>query len=190
MTETKKKQAAVKASAKVSAKQASTSSEVKETKSDAPRGPRRARNAQTTHLNQQEAIALRQWLHIDAKDQVLGKLSAQVAILLRGKHKPQFSAHLDVGDYVVVTNASAVKLTGNKWKQKTYYHHTGYTGTLKRKSAEFVRDRRPEDLIYEAVKCMLPPTRLGRKMFKKLNVFPGPTHTHEAQQPKPFSLNK
>lgn len=124
------------------------------------------------------------WYLVDASDLVLGRLSTLVAKLLRGKHKPQFTPGLDVGDFVVVVNAARVKLTGNKWEEKRYYRHSGDPGHLKQATARELRDKTPERLIRYAVWGMLPKNRLGRKLLGKLKVYAGPEHPHQAQQPQ------
>ena len=123
----------------------------------------------------------RQWHVIDASDKVLGRLATQVAGLLMGKHKPIFSRHLDTGDFVVVINADKVRVTGNKAKQKLYYRHSGYPGGLKAISLEKTMQTNPTRVIEYAVKGMLPHTRLGASMMKKLRVYTGDTHPHQAQ---------
>jgi len=128
------------------------------------------------------------WFVIDASNAVLGRLSTTVARLLRGKHKPTFTPGLDVGDYVIVVNASRVKLTGNKWEVKTYYRHSGDPGHLKHETARELRDKRPERLIRYAVWGMLPKNRLGRQLLKKLKVYSGPDHPHRAQQPQQIKV--
>jgi large subunit ribosomal protein L13 len=128
------------------------------------------------------------WSLVDADGMVLGRLATQVAARLRGKHNPFFTPHADTGDWVVVINADKVVLTGNKWAQKTYYRHSGYIGGLKEISAEKLVEKRPEDLVRFAVKGMLPKNRLGRKLFKKLKVYAGDRHPHEAQQPEALKL--
>jgi large subunit ribosomal protein L13 len=130
----------------------------------------------------------RKWFVIDAKDQVLGKLAARAATLLTGKHKPTYTPFLDTGDHVIVINAARVHLTGRKEQDKFYRHHTLYLGGLKEASAGDVRKKHPTRLVEEAVKGMLPKTRLGRAMFHKLKVYAGDTHPHQAQQPKPVTL--
>jgi large subunit ribosomal protein L13 len=125
----------------------------------------------------------RQWWVIDAQDQVLGRLASEVAQLLRGKHKPMFSPHLDTGDFVVVINASGVRLTGSKPEKKAYFRHTGYIGGEKFIPFHTMLERHPERVIELAVKGMLPKNNLGRLMRKKLKVYGGPTHPHAAQQP-------
>jgi large subunit ribosomal protein L13 len=128
----------------------------------------------------------RQWYVVDAKDQVLGRLASRIAQVLRGKHKPTFTPFLDTGDHIIVVNAEKVVLTGKKEEQKLYFHHSGYPGGLKRKSAQSVRAKYPERLIEEAVRGMLPKNRLGRAQFRKLKVYAGPDHPHQAQQPRPL----
>ncbi len=131
----------------------------------------------------------KKWYLVDAEGRVLGRLAAEVAKILRGKHKPIFSPHVDTGDFVIVVNAQKIKLTGNKLKNKVYYRHSGYPGGLKATTAEKLLTKKPEELIKRAVKGMLPKNRLGRKIFKKLKVYAGPEHPHAAQQPKPLELN-
>jgi len=125
----------------------------------------------------------KKWLIIDAKDIVLGRLASQVALLLRGKHKPTFTPHTDGGDYVIVINADKIKVTGNKLEDKKYYTHTLYPGGLKTKVLKDILETKPEYIIEEAVKGMLPKNKLGKQMFKKLKVFKGSEHPHESQQP-------
>lgn len=126
----------------------------------------------------------RRWYLIDANGQVLGRLASFIAVRLRGKHKPIYTLHEDTGDFIVVINAEKVRLTGNKLKDKVYYRHTGYIGSLKSTTAEKVLQKRPEDLIRFAVEGMLPKNRLGRKLIKKLKVYAGSEHPHQAQQPQ------
>jgi large subunit ribosomal protein L13 len=132
----------------------------------------------------------RQWHVIDASDVVLGRLASQAAILLRGKHKPQFAPHVDTGDFVVVINAGKVALTGNKRETKFAYRHSGYPGGLSKRSYGELLDTRPERVIEKAVKGMLPKNTLGRKMLTKLKVYAGPDHPHVAQQPVPFEITQ
>lgn len=129
-----------------------------------------------------------QWFVVDAAEVVLGRLSTTVARLLRGKHKPEFTPGDDVGDYVIVLNAERVKLTGKKWDAKKYYRHSGDPGHLKEVTARRLRDTHPERLIKLAVWGMLPKNRLGRQLFKKLKVYPGPEHPHQAQQPQAIKV--
>ncbi len=130
----------------------------------------------------------RDWVVLDATDQVLGRLASEAARLLRGKHKPEFTPFLDTGDFVVIVNAERVRLTGNKLDDKVYYRHSGRPGSLK---SETVRERlakKPEKVIEAAVWGMLPKNRLGRKLLRKLKVYHGPEHPHQAQQPKTLAL--
>lgn len=130
----------------------------------------------------------RDWVVVDAADAVLGRLSSRVAALLRGKHKPTFTPGQDVGDFVIVVNASKIRLTGTKWQDKTYYRHSGDPGHLKHEKAGELRDTRPERIIRYAVWGMLPKNRLGRQLLRKLKVYAGPSHPHQAQQPQPVKL--
>lgn len=130
----------------------------------------------------------RRWYVVDAKDQVLGRLATQVATILRGKHKPIFTPHIDTGDFVVVINADKIKLTGNKWNDKMYHHHTGYIGGLKSATAREVLEKRPTDIVEAAVRRMLRRSPLGRQMMTKLKVYAGEEHPHAAQKPQPLQL--
>jgi len=130
----------------------------------------------------------REWVVMDAADQVLGRLATEVARILRGKHKPDFTPHLDTGDFVVIVNAERVKLTGAKLDDKVYYRHSGRPGSLKSETARERLDKHPERVIQAAVWGMLPKNRLGRKLLRKLKVYAGPEHPHDAQQPKTHSL--
>lgn len=130
----------------------------------------------------------RKWHLVDADGKTLGRLATRVAILLRGKNKPTFAPHQDTGDFVVVINAVKVSLTGKKWKEKIYTHHSGYPGGLKMTSAEKIKEKKPERLITMAVQGMLPKNRLGRKLIKKLKVYAGDAHPHQAQQPEAYNL--
>ena len=125
----------------------------------------------------------RNWYVIDATDMTLGRLAAKVATILRGKHKPTYTPHIDCGDYVIVVNASKVNLTGNKLDKKIYYNHSGYPGGLRERTARTMIENYPEEMIERAVKGMLPKGRLGRQMYKKLFVYAGSEHPHQAQQP-------
>ncbi len=129
----------------------------------------------------------RRWYLVDADGKVLGRLAVRIATLLRGKHKASFTPHLDVGDFVVVVNASGVRLTGRKLQQKRFYRHSGYPGGLKEIAYEVLLRTHPERVITEAVRGMLPKTRQGRKLLKKLKVFRGATHRHQAQNPAPVT---
>ena len=131
----------------------------------------------------------RDWFVVDATGKTLGRLSTEIASRLRGKHKPEYTPHVDTGDYIVVVNAEKIRVTGNKVKDKMYHHHTGYIGNLKSKSLETMLEEHPERVLQTAVKGMLPKGPLGRQMFKKLRVFKGPEHDHAAQQPIPLEIN-
>ncbi|HOA23743.1 MAG TPA: 50S ribosomal protein L13 [Aggregatilineales bacterium] len=130
----------------------------------------------------------RQWFVIDAKDQTLGRMASQIASILRGKHKPIFTPHMDTGDFVIVVNAEKIHVTGDRLDQKLYYRHSGYPGGLRSKSLRQMLRDKPEDVIYEAVRRMLPKNNLGRQMLKKLKVYAGPEHPHAAQQPVKLEL--
>jgi large subunit ribosomal protein L13 len=135
-----------------------------------------------TYQAKKEAIE-RGWFVVNAEGKILGRLASQVARVLRGKHKPTFSPHVDTGDFVVVVNARKVTLTGRKLKDKKYYHHTGYPGGIRETSAEKFLARKPTEMIRTAVKGMLPKTSLGRQMIRKLKIYAGSNHPHEAQKP-------
>ena len=128
------------------------------------------------------------WWVVDADGAVLGRLASQVAAALRGKNSPLYTPHADAGDSVVVINAEKIVLTGRKWEQKTYYRHSGYIGGLKSITARKLIEKRPEDVIRFAVKGMLPKNSLGRKLFKKLKVYAGDQHPHDAQTPEPMKI--
>ncbi|MDJ0792744.1 MAG: 50S ribosomal protein L13 [Woeseiaceae bacterium] len=131
----------------------------------------------------------RDWYVVDATGKTLGRLSTEIARRLRGKHKPEYTPHVDTGDYIVVVNAEKIRVTGNKLKDKIYHHHTGYIGNLKSIPLEKMLEEHPERALEKAVKGMLPRGPLGRKMFSKLRVFAGPEHKHTAQQPIPLEVN-
>ena len=131
----------------------------------------------------------RDWYVVDATGKTLGRLSTEIAHRLRGKHKPEYTPHVDTGDYIVVVNAEKVRVTGNKLKDKMYYRYTGYVGNLKSKSLEKMLEDSQERVLQNAVKGMLPRGPLGRQMFSKLRVFKGPEHDHTAQQPIPLEVN-
>ena len=128
------------------------------------------------------------WYLLDAENAILGRLASTIAARLRGKHNPLFTPHVDTGDWIIVINADKVALTGKKWDQKNYYRHSGYIGGIKTITAKKLMEKRPEDLILFAVKGMLPKNRLGRKLFKKLKVYSGEQHPHEAQQPEVLKI--
>jgi large subunit ribosomal protein L13 len=132
---------------------------------------------------------MKKWYVVDASGMVLGRLATQVASRLRGKHNPLFTPHVDCGDSVIVINADKIVLTGRKWDQKMYHRHSGYSGGLKSIPAKKLLEKRAEDLVRFAVKGMLPKNRLGSKILKKLKVYTGGSHPHEAQQPQDLSLN-
>ena len=134
------------------------------------------------------ADAEQKWHVIDAKDKVVGRLATEIADLLRGKKNPKYTPNTDSGDYVVVVNAEKVLFTGNKLSKKTYYWHTGYIGGLKKRTAQEMLDKHPEKILMNAVKGMLPRTSLGRTQLKKLKVFAGEKHEHEAQKPAPYKF--
>lgn len=131
----------------------------------------------------------RDWYVVDAQGQTLGRLATRVATLLRGKHKSNFTPHVDCGDYVIVVNADKVHVTGQKMIQKKYYRHSGYPGGLKQVTLRDQLQKFPDRVVEAAVRGMLPKNRLGRRMFKKLKVYAGPAHPHEAQQPKSLELS-
>ena len=128
------------------------------------------------------------WFVVDAEGKTLGRLATELARRLRGKHKPEYTPHVDTGDYIIVVNAEKIRVTGNKMKAKMYHHHTGYIGNLKSINLEDLLEKAPERVIQSAVKGMLPKNSLGRQMMRKLRVFAGPEHTHEAQQPQALEL--
>ena len=131
----------------------------------------------------------KEWLLVDAEGQTLGRLASKVAKLIRGKHKPYFTPHVDGGDYVVVINADKVVLSGNKWSDKVYVRHTGYPGGRREVTAEEMLAKHPERLVEKAVRGMLPKNKLGNKMYNNLYVYAGAEHKQEAQKPRKFDLN-
>lgn len=130
----------------------------------------------------------REWVVVDAEGQTLGRLATQIANTLRGKNKPEYTPHIDTGDFVVVVNAEKIKVTGNKLTDKVYYRHTGYPGGLRQRTLEEQLDRRPEEVIRSAVRGMLPRTKLGRAQLRKLKVYAGTEHPHGAQNPKVLEI--
>jgi large subunit ribosomal protein L13 len=130
----------------------------------------------------------RNWLVVDASDKTLGRLATQIADALRGKRKPEYTPHCDVGDFVIVVNAEKISVTGNKRQDKRYYRHSGYPGALRSRTLGEMLERRPEEVIRSAVKGMLPRTRLGRAQLRKLKVYAGPDHPHAAQKPEPLEV--
>ena len=131
----------------------------------------------------------RKWYVVDAEGQTLGRLAAEVAKVLRGKHKPTFTPHVDTGDYVIVVNAAKVKLTGKKLIRKTYFRHSGYPGGSSFTQAGHMLEKRPERVVEMAVRGMLPKNKLGEQMYRKLNVYAGAEHPHQAQQPEELKLD-
>ncbi len=142
--------------------------------------------SQTPMLKKEEVK--RQWYIIDAKGKVLGRLASLIAQRLRGKHRPDFTPHVDAGDFIVVINAEQIMLTGKKLDQKIYWRHSGYMGGIKLTPAKKMLEKKPEEVLRLAVKRMLPKNRLGRKMLKKLKIYRGPHHSHQAQNPKPLEF--
>ena len=142
----------------------------------------------TVQMTKEEALAQRRWYIIDAEDKVLGRMATEIARVLRGKHKPSFSPHVDAGDFVIVVNAKRVKVTGAKETGKRYYRHTGYPGGLRVARLSELRARKPEAVVRLAVKGMLPRNRLGRGQLGKLKVYGGPEHPHGAQTPEPLAI--
>jgi large subunit ribosomal protein L13 len=130
----------------------------------------------------------RRWYLVDAEGQTLGRLATEIARILRGKNKPQYTPHVDTGDFVVVVNAEKVVVTGRKAEQKVYYRHTGYPGGLKETSYEVMLERKPTEILRKAVRGMMPKTRLGRQQLRKLKIYAGPEHPHEAQNPQPYEV--
>ncbi len=130
----------------------------------------------------------RKWYVVDAEGCTLGRLASEVAKILRGKNKPQFTPHIDTGDYVIITNAEKIKVTGKKLSQKIYYHHSGYVGGMKETTLSEMLAKKPERVLELAIKGMLPKGPLGRKMYKKLFVYAGPEHKHEAQKPETLTF--
>ena len=129
------------------------------------------------------------WWHVDATGQVVGRLASDLAMILMGKHRPTYTPHVDTGDYVIVTNVEKVVFTGKKWEKKEYTWYTGYPG-LKKENAATRHARQPARILYDAVRRMLPKNRLGRRMLKKLKLYVGPDHPHQAQQPQPLEVGK
>ena len=130
----------------------------------------------------------KKWYLVDAENRILGRLASRIATRLRGKHKPIFTPHADTGDFIVVINAKKITLTGAKWDKKMYYRHTGYIGGLKEISAGKLLEKKPEEIIRLAVKRMLPKNSLGRRQLKKLKIYAGSDHPHEAQQPEKLEI--
>ena len=145
-------------------------------------------NQQTFSAKPAEALAQRAWWVVDASDKPLGRLASEIATVLRGKHKPTFTPHVDTGDFVVVVNCAKVKLTGQKLDKKHYYHHSGSPGGIRKESYRHLLERKPEFAIEKAVKGMLPKNVLGRQMLTKLKVYATADHPHVAQKPQPLTV--
>ena len=140
----------------------------------------------TIFINEKDAVL--DWFVIDAAEKPLGRVAAKVAYMLRGKHKPSFAPHQEMGDYIVIVNAEKVAVTGNKASDKMYYHHTGYVGGLKSFTFQKLIERHPEDPLKLAIRGMLPKGRLGRKLLKNVKIYAGATHPHAPQNPKPLAI--
>jgi large subunit ribosomal protein L13 len=128
------------------------------------------------------------WHLVDAEDQVVGRLASRIARVLMGKHRPEYTPHIDTGEFIVVTNAAKVRFTGRKAENKRYYHYTGYPGGLRERTVSDLLERKPEEVLHLAVRRMMPKTRMGRAMIKKLKIYPGAEHPHAAQNPQPLTL--
>ena len=137
----------------------------------------------TTFMQTNESVE-RKWYIVDATDLVLGRMASDVAVVLKGKHKPTFTPHIDGGDYVIIVNADKVALTGKKWSQKMYYRHSGYAGGLKTRTATEMLDKQPQKIVEKAVRGMLPKGKIGDDMYRRLYVYVGPEHPHAAQKPE------
>jgi large subunit ribosomal protein L13 len=140
----------------------------------------------TIFINEKDAV--RDWFVIDAAEKPLGRIAAKVAYMLRGKHKPSYAPHQEMGDYIVIVNAEKVAVTGNKASDKMYYHHTGYVGGLKSFTFQKLIERHPEDPLKLAIRGMLPKGRLGRKLLKNVKIYAGASHPHAPQNPKPLAI--
>lgn len=139
-------------------------------------------------ISANKATVNKEWLIIDAKDAILGRLASNAARLIRGKHKTNYTPHVDCGDNVIVINAEFIKLTGEKWEQREHFRHTGYPGGQRRETPAYIHSKNPIKLVEKAVKGMLPKTKLGRALYKNLYVYAGPEHDQEAQQPVEYKL--
>ena len=142
-----------------------------------------------TYMAKKEKVTPR-WFVIDATDQVVGRLAVQIATIIRGKHRPEYTPHVDTGDFVVVINAEKVKFTGNKWESQTYASYSHYPGGLRVVTAKQMLEKHPERILIDAVRRMVPRNPLGRQQMTKLKVYAGPKHDHQAQQPVEFKLEK
>jgi large subunit ribosomal protein L13 len=145
------------------------------------------KNMKNSYMQKKEEVK-RNWIVLDATDVSLGRLAVKAANLLRGKHKPTYTPNVDCGDYVIIVNAEKAKLTGNKLEKKIYYDHSGYTGGLRERTAKVMKEQYPVEMVERAVKGMLPKTRLGNQMYKKLFVYEGENHPHAAQQPSAMDV--
>lgn len=143
----------------------------------------------TKCYNTVAADAQERWFVIDAEGQILGRLATVVAEILRGKHNPKYAPHIDVGDHVIIINASKIEVTGKRLDQKVYYRHSGYMGGLKETTMRKLMDERPEEVVRRAVKGMMPKTKMGRSQLKKLRIYVDAEHKHHGQQPKPFTID-
>ncbi len=141
-----------------------------------------------TFVQKKETVE-HKWYVIDCEDATLGRIAAKAAHMLRGKHKPTYTPNIDCGDYIIIVNADKARLTGRKLDQKMYYNHSMYPGGLRERSAKVMKEKYPVEMVERAVKGMLPHTRLGRAMYKKLFVYAGPNHPHEAQKPEKVEFN-
>ena len=141
-------------------------------------------------ISANKATVSKEWLHVDADGQTLGRLASKVAVMLRGKNKPNFTPHVDCGDNIIITNAEKIKLSGNKWEDKTYIRHTGYPGGQRSLTANELFAKDPTRLVEKAVKGMLPKNKLGAALFRNLKVYVGPNHGQEAQKPRTINLNE
>ncbi len=141
-------------------------------------------------ISANDATVQKEWLLVDAENMVLGRMATKVAVLLRGKHKPYFTPHVDCGDNIIIINADKILLTGHKWDQKEYIRHTGYPGGQRSLTATQVMKKYPTRIVEHAIKGMLPKNRLGRELFRNLAVYAGPDHPHEAQKPRLIDLNE
>ena len=137
----------------------------------------------TTFMQTNESVE-RKWYVVDATELVLGRMATDVAVVLKGKHKPTFTPHIDGGDYVIIVNAEKVALTGNKWADKKYYRHSGYAGGLKTRTANEMLEKQPQKIVEKAIRGMLPKGKLGDDMYRRLYVYVGPNHPHAAQKPE------
>lgn len=141
----------------------------------------------TTYMAKPDEVD-KKWYVVDAEGKTLGRIASRIATVLRGKHKPEYTPHVDTGDFVIVVNSEKVKLTGNKWDQKIHYKHSQYPGGLKSKTYRELRDKNPQEIIRHAVDGMVPNNKLGKKMMKKLKLYAGPDHPHQAQKPEELEV--